>query len=128
MKTTHPALLDTDILSAVMRKNPMATKSARSYLIITRYEILRGLYVKASKKQLSSFDKMCANSRILPITEEIIEQAANLYADLYRKGDLISDADILIAATAIKHGLAVVTNNQKHFCRIQNLSLANWLV
>jgi predicted nucleic acid-binding protein len=40
---------------------------------------------------------------------------------------LISDADILIAATAITHGLAVVTNNEAHFRRIQSLPIENWL-
>jgi tRNA(fMet)-specific endonuclease VapC len=50
-----PALLDTDVLSAIMRKNPMVLPNARAYLveygrftlsIITRYEILRGLKAK----------------------------------------------------------------------------------
>ncbi|MGO9446398.1 MAG: PIN domain-containing protein [Thiobacillaceae bacterium] len=54
-------------------------------------------------------------------------QAAQIYADLHQRGELISDADILIAATAITHELAVVTNNQDHFRRIQNLQTENWL-
>jgi tRNA(fMet)-specific endonuclease VapC len=50
-----PVLLDTDILSAVMRQQPAALAHARAYLavhhhltfsIITRYEILRGLHAK----------------------------------------------------------------------------------
>ena len=53
-------VLDTDILSAVMKKNPVVIPKARSYLaehdqftfsILTRYEILRGL--KAKGKQAS---------------------------------------------------------------------------
>ncbi len=52
-------ILDTDILSAVMRKNPVAISKARHYLaehgqfifsVITRYEILRGL--KANRMRL----------------------------------------------------------------------------
>jgi tRNA(fMet)-specific endonuclease VapC len=131
-----PALLDTDILSAVMRKNPLAVEQARSYLgghrqftfsIITRYEILRGLLTKGAAKQLLAFEKLCATSRILHLSDSIIVQAASIYSDLYRRGQLICDADILIAATAIKHGLAVVTNNEAHFRRIQNLQIENWL-
>ena len=63
---------------------------------------------------------------MLPLTDDIIAQAANVYADLYRDGHLISDADILIAATALVYGLILVTENQAHFQRIHNLRLASW--
>lgn len=131
-----PALLDTDILSAIMRKNSIATERARSYLethltftfsVITRYEVLRGLLAKGATKQLASFDQLCSASRVLPVTDAIIVQGASIYADLYQRGEMISDADILIAATAIAHGLAVVTNNENHFRRIRNLQIDNWL-
>jgi tRNA(fMet)-specific endonuclease VapC len=56
-----------------------------------------------------------------------IVQAATIYADLHRRGELICDADILIAATAITHGLTVATNNQAHFRRIPDLLVVNWL-
>jgi len=136
MTGNSPVLVDTDILSAVMRKHAAATERARSYLerhetltfsVITRYEILRGLFVRAAVKQLATFDRLCATSRVLPITDAIIVQAAAIYGDLHRRGELIGDADILIAATAITHGLAVVTNNEAHFRRIQNLQIENWL-
>jgi tRNA(fMet)-specific endonuclease VapC len=136
MTTLSLALLDTDILSAVMRKNPLATERARSYLevhrqftfsVITRYEVLRGLLVKGAARQLAAFDKLCATSRVLPLTDSIIVQAATIYADLHRRGELISDADILIAATAIAHGLVVATNNETHFRRIRDLQVLNWL-
>jgi tRNA(fMet)-specific endonuclease VapC len=137
MTESPPALVDTDVLSAVMRKHPLATKRARSYLqvhgkftfsVITRYEVLRGLHVKDASKQLVAFDQLCAASVVLPLTDGIIVQAAKKYADLHRRGQLISDADILIAATAISHGLIVATNNNAHFARIRDLHIRNWLV
>ncbi len=130
------ALLDTDILSAIMRKNPLAIERARFYLdvhrqftfySITRFEILRGLLAKGAAKQLVAFDKLCTTSRILPLIDSIIVQAATIYADLHHRGELINDADILIAATAIKHWLVVVTNNEAHFRRIRDLQIENWL-
>ena len=51
------AVLDTDMLSAVMRRNPLVIPKARAYLaqhgrftlsIITRYEVLRGLKAKGA--------------------------------------------------------------------------------
>jgi tRNA(fMet)-specific endonuclease VapC len=130
------ALLDTDILSAIMRRNPQGTERARLYLqqhhqftfsVITRYEVLRGLLAKEAVRQLAVFDQLCATSRVLPVIDTTIVQAASIYADLYRRGELISDADILIAATAIIHGLAVVTNDERHFRRVPNLRIENWL-
>lgn len=137
MTAPSQAVIDTDILSAIMRGNPSATERARSYLktyrqftfsALTRYEVLRGLLAKKAARQLVAFDQLCAASQVLPVTDTIIVQGASIYASLSQRGDLISDADILIAATAIVHGLIVVTNNTQHFRRIQNLQVENWLV
>jgi tRNA(fMet)-specific endonuclease VapC len=63
----------------------------------------------------------------LPLTDEIVERSAEVYADLYRRGELISEGDMLIAGTALVHNLVVVTNNEKHFNRISGLQIDNWL-
>lgn len=130
------ALLDTDILSAIMRREPAAVAQARSYLstypqfaisIITRYEILRGLNAKRATAQLAKFEILCASMQILLLTDGIIVRAADIYAGLYQRGQLIGDADILIAATAMEHGLVLITNNENHHNRIMGLTIENWL-
>lgn len=133
----QPALVDTDTLSLVMRKNPIALANAHAYLavhsrftfsLMTRYEILRGLKVKQAMIQQIAFERFCAANVLLPLTDAIINRSSDIYADLHRRGLLIGDADILIAATALEHGLTLVTNNTTHFSRIVGLSLENWLV
>jgi tRNA(fMet)-specific endonuclease VapC len=130
------ALLDTDILSAIMKKHPTAIAHAKGYLkthgrftisIITRFEILRGLKSKKARTQLTRFDHFCSVNEVLQLTDEIIIKAADIYADLYQRGELISDADILIAASALVNDLTVVTNNEDHFKRITGLRMDNWL-
>jgi tRNA(fMet)-specific endonuclease VapC len=130
------ALLDTDTLSAVMRQQPTALARARAYLaahghmtfsIITRFEILRGLHAKHASAQLAAFDHLCSVSMILPLTDAIVVRAAVLYAELYQRGTLIHDADILIAATGLEHGLVVVSGNEGHYKRIAGVQLENWL-
>ncbi len=74
---------------------------------------------------LWSLEQRCEKSRVLPLTDDIIVRAADVYAYLYRGGHLISDADILIAATALVHGLTLVPENQAHFQRIRNLRIAS---
>ena len=55
-----------------------------------------------------------------------IVRAADIYADLYRRGQLISDADILLAATALTHGTILVTENPAHFSRVPELRIQSW--
>ena len=131
------SLLDTDTLSAIMRQNPIALTHAQTYLavhqqfivsLVTRYEVLRGLKVKNAAVQQLAFDQFCVANIVLPLTDNIIQRAAGIYAELYRHGTIIGDADILIAATALEHGLQLVTNNTNHFNRVATLQLQNWLI
>ena len=129
-------LLDTDVLSGLMRKTPAALNRARTYLVdrqqltislVTRFEILRGLKAKRAAAQLTAFDSFCTNNEVLPVSDQIIVRAADIYADLHIRGQLISDADILIAATALEYGLVMATNNLADFGRIVGLQIDNWL-
>lgn len=134
MTTIAPALLDTDTLSEIMRgQHAGLVQKSRQYLhvhhyftIITRYEILRGLKAKQATARLTAFEQFCQVNRVLPLTDPIIVRAAEIYADLKRQGQLISDADILIAATAMTHRLVLVTNNVAHFQRIAGLQTLSW--
>ena len=134
--TSAQVLLDTDILSAIMRREPIAVAHAQQYLsvhsqftisIITRYEILRGLKAKDAQVQLAKFEIFCASTQILPLTDAIILRAADIYANLYKRGEIIGDADILIGATAIEHGFVLATNNENHHNRIAGIRIQNWL-
>ena len=130
------SLLDTDILSAIMRRNGSVIPKSRAYLqehqrfhfsIITRYEILRGLKAIDAHRRLEAFEQLCLRSTIIHLSDAIISKASDIYADLSKRGELIGDADILIAASALVHGFGLVTNNKRHFARITNLQIENWL-
>ena len=95
--------------------------------MITRDEILRGLKAKDASTQIEAFNRFCEASDVLPLTDEIVDLAADVYARLYGAGRIVGDADILIAATALVHRLAVVTNNESHFRRVPGLDVENWL-
>lgn len=77
--------------------------------------------------ELQAFDRLCAGSRIVPLTDEAVVKASEIYAELRRRGQPIGDADILIAASALVNGLQLVTNNEDHFTRIPGLIVENWL-
>ena len=128
-------LIDTDVLSLLMRQHPPVVEKARNYVrergtlnisVITQYEILRGLLVKSATQQSAAFQKFCLGNRVLILSEAIATQAAAIHADLRARGEIINDADILIAATAMVHGMSVVTNNEQHFRRVIGLHVENW--
>jgi tRNA(fMet)-specific endonuclease VapC len=130
-------LLDSDILSALLKRNANVVLRTREYLkvhaqltfsSITRYEILRGLKAKRAVAQLARFDEFCGNCRILPATNDVVNGAADIYAELYRAGLLIGDADILIAATTLVHELDLASNNVAHFERVEGLTVTTWMV
>lgn len=93
------SLLDTDTLSEIMKQvNPGVQDKAHRYLstfghftfsLMTRYEILRGLKSRRATRQIEDFEQRCHNRVILPLNDDIIVQAADLYALLRQQGQLI---------------------------------------
>jgi tRNA(fMet)-specific endonuclease VapC len=67
------------------------------------------------------FERLCSESVVVPLSPEIIDRAAIIYADLYRRGLLIGDADILIAATTLVNNWRLITDNERHLRRIPSL-------
>jgi tRNA(fMet)-specific endonuclease VapC len=65
--------------------------------------------------------------QILDVDEAIAARYGVLKADLQRQGQVIADFDLLIAATALVHGLKLVTHNRRDFERIPGLVLDDWL-
>ncbi len=60
------------------------------------------------------------------LTKAVMMRFGLLKAELEAAGTPLADADLLIAATALEHGMALVTGNTKHFARIPGLQLENW--
>lgn len=128
-------LLDSDTLSFYIKQYPKVVAEAQNYLrqhqiftfsIITRFEILRGMKANGATTGITAFDSLCRQNEVIELNDRIIVRAADIYADLYKRGLLILDADILIAATAMENNLPIVTNNQRHFNRITGLQILNW--
>jgi tRNA(fMet)-specific endonuclease VapC len=61
------------------------------------------------------------------LTISATKQAAEIYADLKKKGQPIGHTDCLIAGIALTNGLQLITNNADHFKRVPGLEIVNWL-
>jgi tRNA(fMet)-specific endonuclease VapC len=63
--------------------------------------------------------------QVLPLSN-VLRTYAKEKARLQSIGNIVAEFDLLIGATAIANNLIMVTRNQKHFSRIQNIQLENW--
>ncbi len=62
----------------------------------------------------------------LAVTAEVAVIGSRLRRKLRERGERIGDFDILIAATALHAGLTLVTDNTRHFERIEGLLIEGY--
>ena len=75
---------------------------------------------------MSAFEKLCKGNKVGVIDIDVLIEASDIYDNLRLSGELIGDADILIAAFCVVRGYTLVTNNIRHFKRIDGLKFTNW--
>jgi tRNA(fMet)-specific endonuclease VapC len=129
-------LLDTNIVTAQLKNNQKVKEKLKELgnqgeevfvSCLTYYEIKRGLLAVNATSKLSAFYELWKEIRVVFLDDlQIIEKAAEIHADLKRKGTPIQDADVLISATAIVKGLIVVSNDSD-MLRVVGLTVENWL-
>jgi hypothetical protein len=112
-------LIDTNILILYLRKtagyyellDTLAADDALYISAITRLEIIRGMRDREREATFDILDSL----ETIEINIEIADKAGELIRTWRTKGVVLEDADALIAASALEHGLALVTTNSKHF-------------
>ena len=58
--------------------------------------------------------------------DETMEKFGELKAKAEAAGRRVDDADVIIAATAMRHGALLVTGNTRHFSRFDGLEIEDW--
>ena len=129
-------LLDTDTIIYILKGESRAIENLNLHVhhpLHTTSVTLMELYDGAYKSQ-----KVAANlsrvrmleqwlSMIVP-GKEMAETFGMLKAGLESQGQTLDDFDLIIASCALAWNFILVTNNTKHFERIEGLKLANWSV
>ena len=64
----------------------------------------------------------------MPFDDRCLDSYGRIRSDLDRLGTPIGPNDLLIAATAMAHGLTLVTHNVDEFGRIPGLDIEDWEV
>jgi tRNA(fMet)-specific endonuclease VapC len=63
---------------------------------------------------------------VLPYDDRAAKEYGILRTDLQKRGCLIGNMDMLIAAHAKSLDMTVVTNNTREFERVQGLAVEDW--
>ena len=135
MATTLLHMLDTNTVSAVMRGHAdldarLLQHQAYAWCIsaVTHSEICFGLALRPEAARLArAAQQFFAVATTLPWDVSAAEAHGNVRAKLRVAGSPIGDMDEMIAAHALSLGAVLVTDNLKHFARVDGLALENWL-
>lgn len=127
-------LIDTDIIIYSLKNNVAAHKwmiknqNVPKYISVVTYgELIYGARKsKHPEKNLATANRIAELFPIVDINKNVMEIFGEIKAKLENIGNSIADMDLLIAATSIYMNLSLVTNNKKHFNRIDDLILEDW--
>lgn len=128
-------MLDANLCIRVLRDRPAGlrgrfNREAESLCISTI--VLTELLVGAEKSDRPTeigrgIDRFTARLAVLPFDDAAAAHAAEIRANLERRGQAIGGYDTLIAGHARSRGLVVVTGNLPEFSRIEGLRAEDWL-
>lgn len=82
----------------------------------------------ASPKRLAMLQVLLSDLVVLDVDAQVARRFGQLRAALLDAGQPTAEMDLLIAATALEHGLVLVTHNVVDYANIAGLTIEDWLV
>ena len=135
-------LVDTNVVSEFVKPHPdarvirwlaAATPESLFASVVTFGEIRIGIEDLPLSKRRAALEEWLERglpawfeSNLLPVTKAIADRWGRLTTEAKKRGISITTADGLIAATALEHGLAIVTRNVKDFADSGALIVDPW--
>ena len=128
-------LLDTNIVTYVLKRRPIEvlkvfnTNASRMAISsITLSELIYGAEKSPNvDRNLEAIEEFVSHLEVLPYDAKASQHYGQIKASLEKKGEIIGENDIHIAAHAISQGLILVSNNLREFQRVPHLAFENWV-
>jgi tRNA(fMet)-specific endonuclease VapC len=125
-------LVDTDWVVDYLNDAPVVTDRVRDLIrrrvlalsIVSLAELYEGVFfsTQPSRSQLA-LRRFVRGVRVLPIDEQTAKRFGQERGRLRKMRRLVGDLDLLIAASALRHNLTLLTNNRRHFERVHGLKI-----
>ena len=126
-------ILDTDHCIALFRgqlklQDHVAPDEPLMTTALNIGELIHGAHKSANRRQnLALIEVLQTRVAVLPFDIGAAHNFGRLKAQLEQNGMRLPDIDVQIAGIALNHDLTLVTHNQRHFSRIPELTLEDWL-
>lgn len=129
--TSTSFLVDTDWVIDHLNGVGAATQRLRelepqglAVSIISVAELWEGvLFSRDRKRTEAMFRQFIENMVVVGIDDETCQRFGQVRGTLRKKGKLVGDLDLLIAASSLRHNLILLTNNRRHFENIDGLRI-----
>ena len=128
-------VIDTDTCSAHIKGHPLVHNrflqyGGRLYIsIVTLAELtIWARRAKAPPQRAKQVNRLLKSVVQLDATVDVAEKFGEVQAGLMDIGLSALDFDLMIAATALVHGYAIVTHNTADFANIPGLTIVDWLM
>lgn len=129
-------MLDTDTASYIIKDRSPAVSARLATIepsmvcisVMTRAELLYGLkQLPASHRLHLGVRRFLRIVRVLPWDSEAADHYVHIRYQLVTAGRPIGEMDMMIAAHSLSAGAVLVTNNTRHYARIDApLTVVNW--
>ncbi len=127
-------LLDTDVCVELLRGNTRVLDHRRRVRdeVAISFMTVGELYYGVAKSSRPEHNRNLVECFLVTVgclqsDVTVMERFGIVKADLVARGEVLPDADILIAAAALTHCDLLVSGNENHYSRIPGLRTANWL-
>jgi tRNA(fMet)-specific endonuclease VapC len=128
-------LLDTDTCSYIIRQNPASIVQAFLEHVddeifissVTYAELTYGAMRSGSSRTTAAIKRFINYLGIVKFDDAAALEYARIRCLLEAKGAPIAAADLMIASCAMAKKAILVTNNLKHFGKVPDLEIENWI-
>ena len=130
LDTNHWSYLQEQHPLVVSRLHQLSDEASLYMSVVSQGELLAGVEwaqgLRRKRRLLELYEQVVAMATaILPVTPQVAERYAQIYAQLRQKGRLIQTNDIWIAASALVYDMILVSADA-HFRFIDGLTVEDW--